>query len=225
MASAEELELLNAELDDALDEHQRARLSRALLADPELRTRRAELSQLAAALESVAEAEPPAGFSRGVLAALPQSFPKTASSWWASPAWRRAAVIASVLAAGAIVSAVVGGHGPSTTELAGTLAGTRSAAVLDTVQLADGPVRGRASLTRGAAGLGIELELTAGAPLQVLVTRAGRILGSVDVGPATAEPVAVSLPGAIADGTAVELSFRAAGREIGRATLRAPAGP
>jgi hypothetical protein len=222
VATDEELELLNAELDDALDVHGRSRLSHALLADRDLGARREELRRLAAALQAVPDVEPPAGFVDAVLAALPHESSDPARPWWASAAFRHAAVVAAVLGAGAVVYTVVGGRTPATTEITGTLAGARAPAVLDTVELTDGLVLGRARLTRGPTGLGVELELAAGPPVQVLVTRAGRTLAAVDVERASAAPLVVVLPGAAADGQVVELSFRAGGREIGHASLRAP---
>jgi hypothetical protein len=224
VATTEELELLHAELDEALDVHQRARLSRALLADPDLHVRREELRRLAAALASVPDVEPPAGFPRAVLAALPQPAASALSPWWSSPAFRHAAAIAALIAAGAVVYAVIDGRGPPTAEIAGTLGGSRTPTVLDTVELSSGPVRGRARLTGAEAGLAVEFELEVGTPVQVLVTRAGQTLAAVDVGADAPAPVVVRLPGVTADGAAVELSFRAGGREVAHASLRAPAG-
>jgi hypothetical protein len=225
MPGTEELELLHAEIDGELDEHQRARLSRALLADPALRARREELRQLAAALEEVPDAEPPAGLAETVIAALPQSQHRTTLRSGASSTWRQAAVIAAVLAAGAVIYAVVDSRGPPTNEVAGTLTGARAPTVLDSAQLADGPVHGRALLTRSDTGFGLELDFSATTPVEVLVMRAGETLRTVEVGEGRASPLAITLPGVAADGVPVELSVRVAGREVSRTSLRVPARP
>jgi anti-sigma factor RsiW len=225
MSGAEELELLHAEIDGELDEHQRARLSRALLADPALRARREELRRLAEALDWIPDAEPPAGLVEAVIAALPQSQRRAVLHSGASSTWRQVAMIAALLAAGAVIYAVVDSRAPPMNEVAGTLTGARPPAVLDSARVADGPVHGRVLLTRGDAGIALELDVSATTPVEVLVMRAGEMLRTVEVSGRRASPLVVSLPGVAADGMPVEVRFRVAGREVSRTSLRAPVGP
>ena len=222
MATPAELELLNAEIDGELDDRQRAELARALLADPQLRALREDLRRLCAALDAVPAREPPAQLREQILAAVPQDAARGAAPGWSAQVLRRAAVIAAVVAAGSVVYAIVGGGRPPATELAGTLAGRQGAGILDAVKLQSGPVTGRVSLARTAAGLELDGELVASAPLDVVVTRGEQTLRLPAVGASTGAQFALALPGAAAPGQAVALSFLMDGREVATATLRVP---
>jgi len=227
MADAARLALIHAEIDGELDARQRAELARSLLADPETRALREDLKRLCTALDGVEQVEPPAQLLTNVLAALPRSHPMPAQSWWSATVWRYAATLAGVLVTGAIVFALLDGQRPAATDVAGTLAGQRAATTLDTVQLSDGPVAGRVTLTRDGADLGLRLELRASAPVDVFVAGGGytfRIngLGRQD-GPDAGRRT-VALPGFRMDGQAVNLTFLMAGQEVGRATLKAKTG-
>ena len=141
------------------------------------------------------------------------------------PGWRYAAVIAGVVAAGAVVLQTVRGPGPAPSEVVGTMSAP-SATVLDTVQLANGPVSGRVSLYREPSGLGLRFELVAGSPIDVLVTGGGHSLRINGVA-ATDKPGATStvgLPGFPADVGTLELAFLVGGRQAGTATLRTATG-
>jgi anti-sigma factor RsiW len=227
MADPARLALIHAEIDGELDARQRADLARSLLADPETRALREDLKRLCTALDAVQEVEPPPQLRASILAALPQTHAPPARSWWSAPALRYAAVLAGVVAASAVVFGVLDGQRPAASDVAGTLAQPRAATTLDTIQLANGPVVGRVSLTRDGAALALAFELKASAPVDVFVASGGytfRIngLGRQD-GPGAGRTT-VALPGFRMDGQAVDLTFLMAGQEIGRATLRATTG-
>jgi hypothetical protein len=228
MADPVRLALIHAEIDGELDARQRAELARSLLADPETRALREDLRRVCATLDAVQEVEPPPQLRASILGALPQTRRGSAtswpvSSWWSAPVLRYAAAVAGVLTAGAIVFAVLDGQRPAATDVAGTLAGSRATMTLDTVQLTSGPVAGRVSLVRDAAGFGLALELKASAPVDVFVAGSGytfRINGlGQQHGPGAGRST-VALPGFRMDGQSVDLTFLMAGQEVGRATLK-----
>jgi hypothetical protein len=225
VADSRQLALIHAEIDDELDAAQRAELARCLLADPEVRALREDFMRLCTALDALEEVEPPAQLRESILAALPQS---SGQRWESRPRWRYAALIAGVLAAGAVVLQTVKGPETATTDAAGTMAAARAPTIVDTARLGNGPVSGRVILYRDSAGLGLKFELVASAPVDVLVASDGHTLringvGRRDVpgGP----PTAVALPGLRIGGQTVDVTFLMAGQQVGRATLRAPKGP
>jgi hypothetical protein len=223
MADARQLALIHAEIDGELDAAGRAELARWVLADPEGRTLREELRGLCATLDSLPAAEPPEELRSSVLAALPPSYVERRRFW--TPGWRYAALIAGVVAAGAVVLQTVQGPRPAPTEVAGTM-GAPSATVLDTVQLANGPVSGHVSLYREPTGLGLEFDLVASSPVDVLVTGGGHTLRIKGVA-ATGKPGATStaaLPGIPASVQTVDLAFLVGERQAGTATLRTAPG-
>jgi hypothetical protein len=225
MADSGRLALIHAEIDGELDERQRAELARALLADPEARAVREDLKRVCAALDALEEVEPPAQLRESILAALPQSTPSSARSWWSAPRLRYAALIAGVLAVGTVVYETVNGPRPATSDVAGTMAAAGAPTIVDTVRLANGVVSGRVSLYRDSAGLGLKFELAASAPVDVLVASDGHTLrvNGLDMRGGPGGPrTAVALPGFGRSREAVDVTFLMAGREVGRATLRAP---
>jgi hypothetical protein len=223
MADSERLALIHAEIDGELDGRQRAELARALLADPEARALREDFQRLCTALEAVEDVEPPPQLRESVLAALPQSSPSQVRSWWSAPRLRYAALIAGVLAAGTVVYETLDGPRPATSDVAGTMAAAGAPTTLDTVRLGNGAVSGRVSLYRDHAGLGLEFELVAAAPVDVLVARDDHTLRVNGLGMGPGGPrTAVALPGFGRSGEAVEVTFLMAGHEVGRTTLRAP---
>jgi hypothetical protein len=225
------LALIHAEIDGELDGQQRAELARRLLADPGARVLREDLGRLCQALDALEEVEPPGELRRSILDALPQSTPPRPRSWWSAPRIRYAATILVVLAAGAVVYETVHGPKPSTTEVMGTMGPARETTILDAVRLDGGPVTGRVSLYRDRAGLGLKFELSASAPVDVLIAGDGRTLRVEGVGrqdkPAQGKPggaLTVGLPGFGMDGQTIALTFLMNGREVGSATLRASGG-
>jgi len=225
MADSERLALIHAEIDGELDGRQRAELARALLADPEVQALREDLRRVCAALDTLEDIEPPRELRQSILDALPQSTPSRARSWWSAPRLRYAALIAGVLAVGTIVYESVEGLRPVTSDVAGTMAAAGAPTTLDTVHLGNGVVSGRVSLYRDRAGLGLKFELVASAPVDVLVASDGHTLrvNGLGVRDAPGGPrTTVALPGFNGSAEAVEVTFLMAGREVGRATLRAP---
>jgi anti-sigma factor RsiW len=234
MVEPQDLASIHAELDGELDDRQRAELARRLLADPQLRALRDELKRVCGAVESLPWVEPPPQLRTNILAALPPVTARVkparrAAQWSFTPAWRLAAVFAGVLVAGTVLFEAGVDRGPAATDVAGTLAGSgvRAPATVDTVKLDLGEVAGQASLYRAAAGLGLELELVASAPVEVLVASGGQTmrikgLGRPDSpgGPRTA----IALPGVGTPGQTVDLTFLIAGRQVGAATLKVPEG-
>jgi anti-sigma factor RsiW len=217
-----QLELIHAEMDGELDPAQRAELARQLLADPETRALREDFRRLCTALDALAQAEPPAQLRQGILAALPRSFPKQRGL--PASAWRYAAVVAGVLAAGGILTEMLRGPTPGTSEVAGTLALAPAATLVDTARLGSGPVSGSVSLYRDRAVLALKFEVTAGAPVDVVVASEGHTIRVTGLGKpgASGEPSAtVALPGVAMHGQTVDLTFLIAGRPVGSATLRA----
>jgi hypothetical protein len=216
MAEPAQLALIHAEIDGEISDLQRAELARAVLADPQLRALRDDLRQLCTTLETMDVAEPPAGLHAAILAALPQATPKPAASQWSPARLRYAAMVAGALATGTVVYSVIEGQGPATRETVGTLSASRAATTLDAVQLTDGELRGRVSLTREGSEFGLAFELVANDPVDVVVEADGQTLRLDGVGGA---PQTVPLPGIRAAGQVVNLTFLLAGREVGRATL------
>lgn len=215
------VELINAEIDGELDTQQRAELARGLLADSSARARREDLRRLCAALAQVEDVEPPSQLRENILAALPQSKPK--QSWSSAARWRLAALVAGILAGGVLVLEVSKGPQSSSTDVAGTMVAPGTPTILDTVRLSDGPVSGRASLYRDRAGLGLELDITASAPVDVLITGEGqslRVKAMGGRGKPAERPVRVQLTGPGWEGRGVILTFLMAGDQVGSATLR-----
>jgi hypothetical protein len=225
MAHREYITLIHAEIDGELDAANRAELARHLLADPNARTLREDLRRLCTELDALPEVEPPAQLRRNILAALPQSTVKRPALSLSSPYWRLAAVLAAVVVAGAIVFETVKGPGPAAGNLSGTIA-ARTATIVDTVRLGDGPVSGRVSLLHERAQWAVEFDMVTGAPADVLIVsgahrlRVNGIAGPDKVG---GPPRRVTLPDFEVSQQPVELSFLVAGRQVASATLRQPA--
>ena len=95
MVDPKYLALINAEIDGELDEHQRAELSRQLLADPETRALREEMRRLVKALDGIGAVEAPSQLRADILAALPQMRVRKSKAAWPVPKWRFAAALRS----------------------------------------------------------------------------------------------------------------------------------
>jgi anti-sigma factor RsiW len=221
-------ELIQGEIDGELDVQQRAELARRLLADPQARGERDELRRVCAELDAIPQVQPPSALRDNVLAALPQGQrtirPRilTRDMWVSAHRWRYAAMLAVVLAAGAIVFQTVRGPGPAGTEAAGTMA----TGVLDKAQL-DGPVSGTVALYRDAAGLGLRFDLAASGPIQVVIRSDGQTLrldGTTESDSAGLRRT-IPLTGITAHGQSLGLTFLLAGRPAGSAQLRLPEAP
>ena len=224
MADTEYLALINAEIDGELDARQRGELASRLLADPEARGLRDQLHRLCALLDTAEEVEPPSQLQSRILDALPPAPLPRKRPGLPLPPWRYAALAAGVLVAAVVGYETVNTTGPTSNELVGTIAATRGRTTLDTVRLPSGPVAGRVSLYRDAAGLGLTFELLAGSPVEVLVASDGRTLHVKALGSGTgsvATSTSVALPG-FGGSRRVDLTFLESGRAVGRATLNVP---
>jgi hypothetical protein len=224
MTDPRQLALIHAEIDGELNNERRAELARCLLADPETRALRDQLQRLSKALEAFEEIEPPVDLKTSILAALPQMAPRKRTTT-GTPAWRYAALAAGVALAGVLVMQTMRGPGPAMTDIAGTIASPGTTTVLDTASLAGGPVSGQVSLYRDHSGLGLELALTASAPVDVRISGEGHSLQVNGLGgadkPGTG-PTRVTLPG-FHSGESVAVSFLMQGQQVGTAKLRVPA--
>ena len=222
MADAAQLALIHAEIDGELNDRQRAELARCLLADPETRALRDQLRHVCGKLDAVGQVDPPGQLLTGVLAALPQTRPQPLRFQWPAGSWRYAAMLAGVIATGAIVFQVTDWQGgAASAEMAGTLAGPRAAQTVDSVDFNESVVSGQVSLTRDDSGLGLALELAARAPIDVVVASGKHMLRINGLG---AERRIVSLPGFEGAGRQVDLTVMVGGREVARATLRETSG-
>lgn len=233
MTEPTHLELIHASIDGELDERQRSALASHLLANPESRALRDGLKDVCAALEGMAAVDPPPQLRASILAALPpraaRPQPSRRAARWSAPIWRYAAVFAGALIAGTIWYDARVGHAPDATEVSGTISGAdhRTGDIVDTVRLDRGPVEGRVSLYKAAAGIGLELELVAGTPVDVLVADGDQqlqISGLGVPGSPGGPRMRVALPGAGTGGRTVGVTFLVGGREVGTATLAVPAG-
>jgi len=235
MTELRTLALIHAEIDGELDARQRAELARELLAEPQFRALRDDLTRVCGTLEGIAAVEPPPQLRASILAALPpvaaMPAPPRRAAWASAPAarWRYAALFAGALIAATVLYKASIGRGPDANEMAGTMAGSaaRSTLIVDTVQVDLGQLTGQARLYRAATGLQLELQLIASAPVDVLVASGGRTqrisgLGRPDSpgGPRTA----IALPDPGPGAQTVDLTFLVGGRQVGAAQLRVPAG-
>jgi anti-sigma factor RsiW len=218
--------LINAEIDGELDAAQRADLARCLLADPQARALREDYRRLAALLDGMKAVEPPAELRERAFAALPQSQlkrPRLLSS-----AWRLAAVLAGVVAAGAVVFEAVKAPTPGSSDLSGTIA-AQTATMIDTVSLGEDAVSGRVSLYRDRAELALKFELVTSSAVDVLVASGGHSLrfnglrGPDKSGISPGAMVRLP-PGFYVNGQPVDLTFLMGERAVGKATLRTSAG-
>jgi hypothetical protein len=228
MLDPTQLALIEAEIDGALDERQRAELSRCLLANPALRKEREDMRRLSRALDAIPQAEPPAQLRADILAALPQMHPRRPGiRSWRGQGWRYAAVLAGVLLTGALVFRVVDFEAPGARdEMSGTLAAPRAVDTLDMVQISGDRVSGRASLIRQGAGLYLLLELAPnGPPVDMVAASAGHTIRADKLpvsGAHEGGTTRIALPGMGNGGEPVSLTFLRDGREIGHAVLKSP---
>jgi hypothetical protein len=227
------LELIHASIDGELDERQRSALATHLLANPESRALRDGLKDVCAALDGMVAVDPPPQLRASILAALPvraaRPQPSRRAARWSTPVWRYAAAFAGALIVGTVWYEARVGRGPDATEVSGTMTGpgNRTPDIVDTVRLDRGPVEGRVSLYKAGAGFSLELELVAGAPVDVLVADGEQKLriNGLGVPDSPGGPrMRVALPGVGTGGQTVALTFLEGGREVGTATLSVPAG-
>ena len=224
MTDEHDLDLIHAEIDGALDSHQRGELARRLLADPEVRAVRDELRRLCASLEQLPEVEPPAQLQVNIARALPPAGIPVRRPITLQPRWRIAAAVAGALALGSLLFVSLDGQKTGGAELAGTMAAPLAPLTLDTARLQEGPVTGEVRLYRDAAGLGVSLDVAASVPVDAVITGGGHTLKVAGVGH-KGTPTPVSLVGfGIEAPQGLEISFLAAGAEVGHVRVTVPAG-
>jgi hypothetical protein len=238
------LELLNAEIDDALSAADRAELSRRLLNEPEARAAREALRRTCAGLDALPLAEPPAELRERILAALPQGTQATSRGGQFS---RRFLSSASTLRyAAAIVGAVLVGtiafeanrnaNGVDTDQAVGTMASPPVAAQAGpgVLRVDSSHVRGMVTLAPTAQQLGVRFDFDAAQPsgaaapeaIDVVVTRGDRVAhlrGFAAAQQASGTALAAEMPGAVAAGETVEVRVIASGVPVFEARWRAPA--
>jgi hypothetical protein len=221
-----DLALIHAEIDGELGAAERGELARRVLADPQTRAAREELRQLCTALEGVPAVDPPAGLETRIFAVLPASHAEPRRFALPPTRWRYAAVVAGVLALGAVVFATLDGQRPGSAELAGTITAPRSPVTIDSVRLDGGPLTGRVSLYRDARGLGLAFDLATNLPVSVIIASGGHTLRLDGLNPegSAGAPTEIALAGFDTKGPqTVGVRFLSSGREIRSATLRVPA--
>src|SRR5262249_11953184 len=103
MSTDRHIQLIHAEIDRALDAQQRAELSRALLADPDVRALCDDLRLLCADSEAMPQADPPPDLRENILAALPATSTVRAARRFHALNWRHAAAAACLVVVGAVV--------------------------------------------------------------------------------------------------------------------------
>jgi hypothetical protein len=221
------LELIQAEIDGELADHDRAELARFLLANPEARAVRDDLKRLCETLARVETAAPPPGLRTAILDSgrLPEGKPRSASrrGWWGSPQTLR---FAAAVAGGLLVSALAFQIGLDrrsnleVSQVAGTMASHDSVGSLDpvdTVELALEQVNGSARLFHSQGGRVVEFNLQAKQPIDVVVVYDGqeaRLSGIGKSGTGVATRHTLTLDGPGQDGSAVSLKFFASGELI-----------
>jgi hypothetical protein len=242
MANPGQLALIHAEIDGELDAAQRAELARTLLADPKARELRNDLRRLCQTLDAVPPVDPPPGLEASILAAMPQMAPQPRRLGGRPPitarryaptitAWRYAALLAGVLVAGGVMFELMRSPALEPSELAGTIALDPAATLVDTAQVASGPVSGHVSLYRDRATLTLRFEVTAITPIDARVSSEGHILQVIGVtrgggtaGTGAPGVSAAALPGVAMHGQDITVTFISEGHSIGSTTLRAPGG-
>ena len=234
MIDQKHLELIQADIDGELAEHDRAELARLLLANPDARAVHADLKRLCATLARVEPVEPPPALRASILDAVRLAEgtapPAIRRGWLGSPQTLR---FAAALAGGALLSVLafqIGLDRRSTvdvSQVAGTMASHESVPVsgpVDTVELALAQVSGSASLFQTQGARIVEFDLQARQPIEVLVVHDGqesRLSGIGQSGSGAPTRHALTLDGPGQDGSAIRLKFFASGELIHEDVLQA----
>ena len=233
MIEERHIELIHAELDGELTAEQRAELSRLLLANPEARAFRDQLSRLFGELAKLEDAAPPAELSASVLGALripagPGPSQIRGRAWYAAPAFRYAAVFVGGLLASALLFGSGARHaaGPDLSELVGTIGGQHAAgrgAPIDRVELDLAQVNGAVNSYQLEGQLVVELDLKASEPIEIVATHGGQTVHfSLGARPDAVPERVIWLPtGDQKAGGRVELEVYGGGRVLHRDSLRA----
>lgn len=234
MIDQKHLELIQADIDGELAEHDRAELARFLLANPGARAVRDDLKRLCETLDRVEPVEPPPGLRASILEAVRLAEGKAAPACrrggWGVPRTLR---FAAVVAGGLLVSVLafqIGLDRRSTldvAQVAGTMASHESVAgsdPVDTVELALDQVSGSARLYQTQGARIVEFDLQARQPIEVVVIHDGqesRLTGIGQTGTGKPSRHALKLDGPGQDGSAIRLEFFASGELIHEDVLQA----
>ena len=237
MIEERHVELIHSELDGELTSEQRAELSRVLLANPEARTLRGELSRLFGDLAKLEDAVPPPALAASVLNAIdrratPGPALSARRSWFNGPAFRYAAVFVGGLLIGAALLFGPGARdaaGPDVSELVGTIGGhgfAGSGSPIDRVELDLAQVKGVVNSYQVDGQLVVELDLAASEPIEVVARHAGQTVHvSLESQPdATPERVIWLPTGQGQSEPGVQLEVYGSGQLVHRASLRASPG-
>jgi len=232
----EYVELIQADVDGELPADRRAELAALLLANPEARRLRDELATLAGTLARVSPAEPPAGFTDAVMAALP---PATIARRRGSGGARRPVLLRyAAVFVGALLAATIALRfgfdtvpGEDASQLAGTMAPSVAAersAPADVAQVAIGTGTATVRLYVSPAGRTVEFDLPAGAPVDAVgVEESGRVM-TTDLNAMQKIPggqYALALEGSGQPGKSLNFLFVQAGKPVQRVELEVPAIP
>ena len=231
MIEERHVELIHAELDGELTYEQRAELSRVLLANPEARTLRGELSRLFGDLAKLEDAVPPPALAASVLNAIdrrvtPGPALSARRTWFNGPAFRYAAVFVG----GLLIAALLFGPGardaarPDVSELVGTIGGHAGrGSPIDRVELDLAQVKGVVNSYQVDGQLVVELDLAASEPIEVVARHAGQTVHvSLESQPdATPERVVWLPTGQGQSDPDVELEVYGSGQLVHRASLLA----
>jgi hypothetical protein len=184
MIEERHVELIHAELDGELTSEQRAELSRVLLANPEARTLREQLSRLFGKLAKLEDAAAPPELAASVLNAIDRNAPTPGPalparrSWFTGPAFRYAAVFVGGLALSAALlgPGMRGAKAPDVADLVGTIGGPAGAnrqSPVDGTRIDLPQVSGTVNSYRLGTQLVLELDLEASEPVEVIASHGG----------------------------------------------------
>jgi len=233
MIDERHIELIHADLDGELSPEQRAELARVLLANPDARALRDELSRLFGTLAKLEEAAPPPSLASSVLSAIrwpDQARHRQISGGWnGRVALRYAAVFVGALLIGAALFApgIRSTGGPDVSDLVGTIGGSGAAARQSPIDWADidlAQVRGTVNAYRLGSQLVVELDLRVSEAVEVRATHAGQTFQvSLDATSGSKAERVLWLPDEAEDGAPVRFQIYADGRLIHEDMLRSSA--
>jgi hypothetical protein len=185
MIDERHIELIHADLDGELSGEERAELARVLLANPEARALRDELSRLFGELGRLDDVPPPADLTKSVLSGIPwarpsrRSFGVSGGGWDGRAALRYAAVFVGVLLLGGVFFApgIRNPGGLDVSELVGTIGDGDTASRQSPIDRADidlTQVRGTVNSYALGGQLVLELDLQIAEALEVRATHGGQ---------------------------------------------------
>lgn len=231
MIDERHLELIHADLDGELSADQRAELARALLANPNARAMRDELSWLFGELARLDDVPPPADFTSSVMSGIRETDPvqprrAISGGWDGRVALRYAAVFVGVLLLGTVLFApgIRNTDRLDVAELVGTIGGPDAASrqsPIDRAKIDLTQVRGTVDSYRLGGQLVLDLDLQISKAIEVRATH-GRQAFQVRLDPTSgshSERV-LWLPDHYEAGAPLRFQIYADGRLLHEAALR-----